>query len=131
MHPCSALNKHGLCSHLCVVTGSNESIFNNYECSCPLGLIMNEHHQCVNVPVCGPEQFICNSLSSECMPLNWLCDGQTDCHDGSDEVNCIECNKHQFKCFDGHCIGERLCSIKICSASMFEPCFTHKIIFFR
>ncbi|VVC34410.1 Hypothetical protein CINCED_3A006647 [Cinara cedri] len=105
-HPCSSMNKHGACSHICVVTPANETTLNNYECSCPLGLIMSDH-QCVNVPVCGPEQFICNSLSPECMPMIWRCDGQTDCHDGSDEVNCSECNRHQFKCLDGHCIDKK------------------------
>uniref|UniRef100_A0A2S2P0K4 Low-density lipoprotein receptor-related protein 6 n=2 Tax=Schizaphis graminum TaxID=13262 RepID=A0A2S2P0K4_SCHGA len=104
-HPCSAMNKHGMCSHLCIVTGVNESTSSNHQCSCPLGLIMSDR-QCVNVPVCGPEQFICNSLSPECMPLIWRCDGQTDCHDGSDEVNCSECSRQQFKCLDGHCIDK-------------------------
>ncbi|CAL8292300.1 unnamed protein product [Lota lota] len=38
-------------------------------------------------PPCGPGEFQC-SHSSQCLPLSWLCDGQTDCVDQSDEQSC-------------------------------------------
>ncbi|CAL8312591.1 unnamed protein product [Merluccius merluccius] len=38
-------------------------------------------------PPCGPGEFQC-SHSSQCVSLSWLCDGQTDCLDQSDEWGC-------------------------------------------
>ncbi|MBN3295692.1 MFRP protein, partial [Amia calva] len=35
---------------------------------------------------CGPEQFSC--VNGECKEMEWLCDGWTDCLDGSDELGC-------------------------------------------
>jgi hypothetical protein len=35
---------------------------------------------------CGPQQFKCNI--GQCIPEEWVCDGQSDCADGSDERKC-------------------------------------------
>lgn len=43
------------------------------------------------VPVqhCKPGQFACQD-TEECVPVSVLCDGQPDCKDHSDEINCGE-----------------------------------------
>lgn len=38
--------------------------------------------------VCGGEEFTCRGLPGECVPLNWMCDDNQDCSDGSDEKAC-------------------------------------------
>ncbi|CAK7295104.1 SSPO [Vulpes lagopus] len=39
-----------------------------------------------SAPPCGPLEFPCGS--GECAPRGWLCDGEEDCADGSDEHGC-------------------------------------------
>ncbi|XP_025093688.1 very low-density lipoprotein receptor-like [Pomacea canaliculata] len=53
---------------------------------------------------CGDGRFECTS--GECIMLDWTCDNQFDCFDGSDERDCpCECSgEHQFKCRNGPCI---------------------------
>ncbi|KAK4825681.1 hypothetical protein QYF61_001504 [Mycteria americana] len=51
-------------------------------------------------PVCGPYAFSCGS--GECVPWGWLCDGEADCHDGSDELGCAGgCEPGHFPCAHG------------------------------
>lgn len=38
--------------------------------------------------VCGLDEFTCRSTKGECVPLTWMCDGNRDCSDGSDEKSC-------------------------------------------
>lgn len=40
--------------------------------------------------VCSSEDFTCRSNNGECIPLAWMCDGNKDCTDGSDESSCSE-----------------------------------------
>ena len=38
---------------------------------------------------CSSYQFKCQTTNT-CVSRNWICDGDEDCSDGSDEVNCSE-----------------------------------------
>jgi len=42
----------------------------------------------VGTKTCTPEQFTCHSGNGECVALTWMCDGNVDCSDGSDEAEC-------------------------------------------
>lgn len=51
---------------------------------------------------CSAEQFKCNN-SANCIPDVWICDGEVDCPDGSDELDCVQvCD--EFTCNNSVCI---------------------------
>jgi len=44
---------------------------------------------CCGYVGCGGDQFPCYN-SGRCIPDQWICDGDNDCGDMSDERNCSE-----------------------------------------
>ncbi|XP_062576146.1 low-density lipoprotein receptor-related protein 4-like isoform X3 [Saccostrea cucullata] len=55
---------------------------------------------------CGFYEFACSKGS--CIDREWVCDGDVDCEDKSDETNCTlpVCSSGQFTCDTGACVNE-------------------------
>ncbi|KAG7514296.1 low-density lipoprotein receptor-related protein 8-like [Solea senegalensis] len=101
-----------------------------------------------SLPSCHEQlEFTCRDGS--CIQRLKLCDGQTDCEDGSDEQHCshVWCKKDEFACHSRQCISARLlcngvndcgdgsdeescqkCTAGVFSCGVFDICLpTHKL----
>lgn len=57
---------------------------------------------------CDSNQYTCHN--GRCLNMEWRCDGDDDCHDNSDEVDCpaTTCTTNNFRCpVSGKCISIR------------------------
>ncbi|XP_066547238.1 basement membrane-specific heparan sulfate proteoglycan core protein isoform X4 [Amia ocellicauda] len=53
---------------------------------------------------CQVDEAVCQN--GQCIPRDYLCDGEKDCKDGSDEMKCgtpSPCEPNEFKCENGRC----------------------------
>ncbi|XP_066588132.1 low-density lipoprotein receptor-related protein 2 isoform X2 [Prorops nasuta] len=163
-HPC-AINNGG-CEKLCFAVPRNKSANGDQPpnrrfpgnrltrvCGCPYGerLEANERTCSADPEAEPPVQACPNSwdftcTNQRCVPQSWVCDGENDCLDNSDEMqNCTKptCGSNEFQCKSGRCVpmnfrcdsendcgdysDEAGCTNVTCSSNQFT-CENHRCI---
>jgi low density lipoprotein-related protein 2 len=105
-NPCETNN--GGCSHLCLLNS-----YGTHSCACPnLFILESDGKTCV--ANCTQYHFRCGPPDERCIPYFYKCDGEKDCKDGSDELNCPAnrvCPPGLFQCNNSRCISfTQLCN---------------------
>ncbi|XP_038047205.1 low-density lipoprotein receptor-related protein 2-like isoform X2 [Patiria miniata] len=106
MNPCGTNN--GGCSHLCLLSPNGD-----FTCACPDNFILSGSNSESCQANCSVLEYRCAD-NSGCIPINWKCDSEADCPDGSDEpASCPvrHCDLGYFQCDNLNCAtGPQLCN---------------------
>jgi hypothetical protein len=100
---------NGGCSHLCLLNAQQ-----GYTCACPsLFTLADDGRTCV--ANCSAQwHFRCGPPDERCVPFYYRCDGEADCRDGSDELECPGprvCAPGTFQCNNTRCVSfTQLCN---------------------
>lgn len=109
-HPCHDSNS---CQKFCFPIPTEETGQLQAKCGCPIGeKLASDERTCTADPdaepvevSCAPWDFTCSN--GRCIEKTWVCDGDDDCLDNSDEEqNCTEvtCREEEFQCDSRKCI---------------------------
>merc|ERR1719391_234202 len=71
------------CSHFCFNKDSSGHV-----CKCPYGMSLDSTDNASCKSTCADDDDVFHCGEGDCIPMSWVCDGTSDCHDESDEAEC-------------------------------------------